>query len=82
MAIKIICNGKVSDTKIIDVASGAELQEDCIKAHIIIDAGGEQPEAVLYFTNVRLEVTAEVLETFPPAGLTLRRHNGNKRFMG
>lgn len=82
MPIKITCGGKVSDTKIVDVASGIELQDDCTKAHIIIDAASEQAEAVLYFTDVRLEITGDVLETFPPAGLILRRANGAKRFKG
>ena len=73
MAIKITCNGKVSDTKIVDVASGVELQDRCIKAHIILDSNHDHPEAILQFTDVQLEVTAEVLKTIPPSGLTLKR---------
>jgi hypothetical protein len=38
MTIKIVCNGKVNETRIIDVASGMELQDDCMKAVIILDA--------------------------------------------
>jgi hypothetical protein len=32
----------------------------------------ELPELILKFTDVALEVTGEVVETFPPTGLTLR----------
>jgi hypothetical protein len=71
MTIKIVCNGKVKETQIIDVASGMELQANCTKAVIILDAKCEHPELILKFTDVELEVTGEVIQTFPPSGLTL-----------
>ena len=71
MTIKIICNGKVNETQIIDVASGMQLQDSCTKAVIILDAKHKHPEVILKFTDVELEVTGEVVETFPPTGLTL-----------
>jgi hypothetical protein len=71
MTIKIVCNGKVTDTKIIDVASGAELQDNCTRAVITLDAMREQAQVVLHFTDVQLEVIGELVETFPPVGLAL-----------
>jgi hypothetical protein len=71
MAIKIVCNGKVSETKIIDVASGVELQDNCTRAIITLDAAVDRAQVVLHFTDVALEVTGEVVETFPPVGLRL-----------
>ena len=68
MTIKIICNGKISETKIIDMDSGVELQDDCTKAVVIMDAKNDHPELILKFTDVALEATGEVIETFPPSG--------------
>ena len=72
MTIRITCTGDVKDTKIVDVESGIELQDNCIKAHIILDAKHGTPEVILHFTDVALDVTGEVLGTFPPAWHRLR----------
>jgi len=69
MAIKITCNGNIGDVKIIDTESGVELQDKCTKAHITMDASGKCPEAILHFTDVRLDVVAEIVKTLPPTGL-------------
>lgn len=71
MTVKIISNGKVNDTRIIDLASGMELQASCTRAEIVIDADKAQPTVILHFTDVKLEVVAEVVKTFPPTGLAL-----------
>lgn len=69
MTIKIICNGNIKDIVIIDLATGAQLQSKCTKAHIILDAA-HRPEAILHFTDVSLEVVADVIKTIPPTKLT------------
>ena len=76
MPIKIICNGDLKDTRIIDVNSGVELQDSVTKAVIMLDGKAGRPEVILNFTDVALEVTGEVVETFPPAGLTLEDVTG------
>lgn len=72
MTIRIVCSGKITDTKIIDVESGVELQDDCTKAMIILDAKKNVAEVTLKFTDVALDVTGEVVETFPPMGIRLK----------
>ena len=69
MPIKIIYDNIVNYTRIIDLETGAELQEKCTKAHIIIDAAAGRPEAILHFTDVELEVVADVVKTSPPTGM-------------
>lgn len=71
MTIKIISDGKVENTRIIDEETGAQLQECCTKAHIMIDAATGLTEAILYFTDVKLDVSADVIKTIPPTGLTV-----------
>lgn len=71
MPVRIECDGDIRNVKIIDVDSGVELQDDCTKVHIIIDAQGRRPEAIIHFTDVRLDVTGDVIKTIPPTGLTV-----------
>jgi len=71
MTVKIICSGKTHDTKIIDVDSGVELQNDCTKAMIILDAKKDYAEVTLKFTDVPFEVRGEVVETFPPRAISI-----------
>ena len=75
MTIRIVCNGDTKDIKIIDVESGIELQDECTKAHIILDAKRGTPEVILHFVDVGLDVIGEVIHTFPPAGHRLREVN-------
>lgn len=70
MTIKIVCGGDVRDARIIDEKSGAELQEDCTRAQIILDTSeSSKPQLILHFTNVKLSIRGEVHEMHPPAGL-------------